>query len=382
MLRNPILKGYQRYNYINDDKHLTWKDLKLQPFNPDYKILEEEDFDRVQEIIDSRSNKNNKQEINTPTKSKLLLSGIVKCGYCGGNLSVDHSITTNKRKDGTIQKSKVMRYVCKRARHLGNREDHACLQFGAKKYEKEAEIVVKDFISKANKEDFVEVLDKFQKENVVQKDSHLAKLKKEIQGDYQELSAIKGLIIKVELGQSKLSFDTVESMLLEQEIKIAEKGKLIESLERETQKEKTKMNEYQEVLEEFDGWLEKYDEAELDTKKMMLSRVIRKISFKKDEIDLELVLPIGNTTPPEDQNRVGMTEDKAKITDLAVHNIPNSHRHRRPGLADRLRDFDECNEACQRRSVDGACGQEHRRKPVLRLLRPTAAPRRRTHRFR
>ncbi|OME49016.1 hypothetical protein BSK59_24875 [Paenibacillus odorifer] len=307
ILRNTIVIGYRRYGHYDSNHILRWENLKTQDFNEKLVIIEKDDFKKTQTIIDGRDvrKKGEKGNQSIPTKSRLLLSGIATCGYCHTNLSVDHSNKKyTKKTDGTVTNTTLYRYTCKTGKSKGKNSSHETSMFGAKKYESEVEIIVKKFIEKINKDDFIKEIDLFNKENVIQKRELLEKNKKEIQSDYQELSAIKNLLIKVELGQTKLSFETVESMLIEQEKKISDKNKLIVQSEIELEIEENQLSNYKQVLNEFDGgWSKRYDENDLDGKKMMLARVIKNLKFRKDEISVDLILPLANIAP-ESENLV------------------------------------------------------------------------------
>jgi site-specific DNA recombinase len=303
MLRNSIVCGYKMYGYF-DDGHINRDAAKTQPFNAEYVIVSKEDFEKVQEIVSSRHlAKREDSDVVVPTKSKLLLSGIVKCGYCGGNLSADYSQKSHKRKDGAISKWYSFRYTCKHGKDKAHVE-HDCSQFGSIKYEEQVENVVKDFIRRIDKQKFVNEMTQFRGTVVDTKKQSLAQLKKEIEEDYTELKAIKGLVVKVELGQSRLSFETVEGMLIDQEKKVAEKNNSIQRLESELGDSSIELDDFRRVLDDLDDWIERYDASDLDTRKMMMARIIKSISFKKDEIDITLILPLEKSIIEEDTSTV------------------------------------------------------------------------------
>ncbi|MGV8956583.1 recombinase family protein [Lactococcus lactis] len=72
------------------------------------KIIDEDTFWTVQKEITKRQIKESQRTNNPrPFQAKYMLSGLMKCGYCGGSI---RTITGNKRLDG----SKPIRYVCDR----------------------------------------------------------------------------------------------------------------------------------------------------------------------------------------------------------------------------------------------------------------------------
>ena len=93
ILGNPVYCGLVKYNdYLFDGLH-----------NP---IISKEIFDKVQVELDKRQQQTYERNNNPrPFQAKYMLSGIVKCGYCGAPLTV---IMGHKRKDG----SRTLRYQC------------------------------------------------------------------------------------------------------------------------------------------------------------------------------------------------------------------------------------------------------------------------------
>ena len=53
---------------------------------PEYRVIDQELFDRVQDIIKPKNRSH--QEIRSMKRPQRLLSGLLKCGYCGGGMTV------------------------------------------------------------------------------------------------------------------------------------------------------------------------------------------------------------------------------------------------------------------------------------------------------
>ncbi|WP_336786877.1 recombinase family protein [Paenibacillus sp. MMO-177] len=294
ILRNPIVCGFRRYGYYKDETHVDMSKVKLQPFNEELVIVSQEDFQKVQDIITTRRLEMtgvSKVDSSTPRKSKLLLSGIAKCGYCGKKLYVKHDKGYNTLANGETSTYHKSKYFCKEGKQLKD-SAHVAIHFGYKKYEGQVEAIVKDFISRIDKDLFMDEINKYQKDIVVTKKQTIDKLKKELEENYQDLKGIRSLRVKVELGQSNMSAEVVEEMMLEQEKLIASKNEQLKKLEAEIGEVGLELSNYHRVMFEMDGWADKYDSADVDTKRMMLSRIIKELHFKKDEIDISLIIPL------------------------------------------------------------------------------------------
>ena len=85
----------------------------VSPQMKELQIIDEMTFERVQMILEQRAVTYDKKcEVARMTKTKLLLSGIMYCGSCGGAMtSMGHSETW-KCKDGTKREAPRPRYVC------------------------------------------------------------------------------------------------------------------------------------------------------------------------------------------------------------------------------------------------------------------------------
>ena len=82
------------------------------PFISRLKIIDENLFDSVQNIIHQRVAKNTERTIPLNTKGKTLLSGNIFCAHCGGRLVVTRYQDRYLRKDGTEYKIDQLKYTC------------------------------------------------------------------------------------------------------------------------------------------------------------------------------------------------------------------------------------------------------------------------------
>ena len=101
ILRNRMYCGY-----------LTAGDI-TSPQLMNLKIIEQEDFDRVQEILEQRVSKNReKSNIALSTKGKGMLSGNIFCAHCGGRMTTMRYRDKYVRKDGSVYEVDQIKYAC------------------------------------------------------------------------------------------------------------------------------------------------------------------------------------------------------------------------------------------------------------------------------
>lgn len=122
ILRNPLYKGY--YTYGKDRTRgkrghtppEEWLYSGIQ--HPELIIIEEAFFDKAQKVREARTpagcRRNNTDTSGCPshTHGRLLLMGLVYCGYCGGRLSNGSAYDKWTTKDGVRHEKIRGRYKC------------------------------------------------------------------------------------------------------------------------------------------------------------------------------------------------------------------------------------------------------------------------------
>lgn len=80
---------------------------------PELQIIPPEQFERARMIMQERSDrKMENPTVSLNTKGKSLISGKVYCGHCGSRLNLTTSGRYRKRKDGSVDTTKRIRYAC------------------------------------------------------------------------------------------------------------------------------------------------------------------------------------------------------------------------------------------------------------------------------
>lgn len=293
ILRNSIYMGHKRYGVVMNgyDKRFDIENMKLQPFNENYVIIPKDIWLKVQKATDQRKNVVSEKE-NYPIKSALLLTGLVRCGYCQRKLTTDYSVKYYSKKDNTLSKYKVLRYVCDHRKSYNTGFEHETMQFGAKKYEFEVIEMIKDTISQINLDSFEQKFQISKLENIKNQKKELEKRYREIKEKENENIALQSLRIKVELGQSKLSSETIEEMMIKCQNDILDMKNSIKKFEEEIIIEQQELSNMQDIKEDLMNWEDTFNKTDIDGKKMMITKIISNIFFKKNEITIDTISPI------------------------------------------------------------------------------------------
>ena len=116
ILKNPIYSGRIAYSKFqaNGNRGRQAKDqwIVAEEINPEWVIVPEDMFNRVQKIIETHKPQVTESVQAAPTGRRLLLSGIIYCGYCKGRLSNGSGYYYWSTKDGARHKKSIPRYKC------------------------------------------------------------------------------------------------------------------------------------------------------------------------------------------------------------------------------------------------------------------------------
>ncbi|MBU7315946.1 recombinase family protein [Paenibacillus oleatilyticus] len=292
LLRNSVYIGYKRFNTVDKNNRIKSKEeILLQPFNPSLVMIEEYKFWKVQEYISNRLTRdfNDTNNANNPTKGRMQFTGIAKCGYCGIKLKADYSIKYHTKKNGEVSRYKVLRYSCNNAKD--NRSPHEIKYFSAKKFENMVEQLIIEFISKLDIKSFEGQSKKFIHDAISKLGKEINQIKNEILKKEKELGMLKAEVTKVIMGESKFSSELLQELILKKEEEIKKDKIRQKEIENELNSAKLEMTNSEKLKEEFFEWKDKYKHAPIEQKKMMYSKIIKELKFKKDNVYLDIALP-------------------------------------------------------------------------------------------
>lgn len=291
MLRNPLYKGIRRYDTNKGKK--SNKDCKLQPFKQELVIIPESKWEKVQVIIDNRNTKrDNKEEvISLPTHSNTLLGGLAFCGYCGAKLmSANSKKKYNRKSDSDVTITNTHQYRCSTKNSRYTNIEHEQSNFGCKKYDAQFEKMILMFISKINKETFIEKEKSYKEKALKDKSKQLNKLEKEVAQKQKELDVLNKEIVKALMNKSEFSKEQLAELIEQQKQEIQEAESKVEEIKLEINDSKKINNAIVDIKNQLEDWDIKYKMADLDKKKMMLSNIIDKVNIKKNKIEIVLNL--------------------------------------------------------------------------------------------
>jgi DNA invertase Pin-like site-specific DNA recombinase len=118
IFRNPIYKGYMSYGkstrksgspIVQDKSDWILSENKIE----ELAIIDEYTWNKVQQLRDGRTrSKREDTSAILQTKSPLLLTGMIHCGYCGSSLSTTYHSKEWTNKDGSKHRIVKPKYRC------------------------------------------------------------------------------------------------------------------------------------------------------------------------------------------------------------------------------------------------------------------------------
>jgi DNA invertase Pin-like site-specific DNA recombinase len=287
IIRNPIYKGQMSYNKSTkkDGNHRVsdteW--VLANTYNPQLQIVTPEIFDKAQLV---RQSHKRDAGINTPTKSPLLLTGFIYCGYCGKPMTVKYRYRQNKSE---VRYKTV--YACMSKATRGADACPGQYTYSKERIERPVLEEVFNYVNKLKNIESKSVDNPLQL-MVRQQEKEINKLIKQNEENEENLSALRKEIGKALLGKSKFDPDTLSVAIQEQESAITDINNRIADLQSQLEQSRNKLNNMDEFANIVTAWEDKFNRADVDTQKAMLAFVVDKIVVYKDNIDITLNMDI------------------------------------------------------------------------------------------
>ena len=260
---------------------------------PHLQVIDLETFEMAQELLRERCTKNKERTAPLNTTGSSLLSGNIFCGHCGARLVV----TTNGKKyvrktDGEVTVKSRTRYVCYNKTRY---KEHCDGQTGytVSKLDAIIHALVRTMFDRFEELPTEAIIEERYAAEIAELQMQLTTAKANLDAQAAEVAAYEAEVIKIIRGESKLNVDLLNKLHEEAKEKatLAERT-VIEMGEKLESSEQVKFA----LKRDFDNiktWSDMYDECDLETKKMILFHMMKKVHIRRDyEIELDLMVDI------------------------------------------------------------------------------------------
>jgi cellobiose-specific phosphotransferase system component IIA len=253
-------------------------------------IIDERTFETAQNIFQQRSRSYKDRCVPLNTKGSSLLSGRVFCGHCGSRLTVTTNGKRYIRKDGVVTTTPRTRYLCyNKTRYPGECDGQS--GYTVRKLDAIIEKLLQGLFR-----NFCDLpKDALVTSRYAEK---IAGYRKQLDGakaDYQsylsETEQYEAEVLKAIRGESQFNPDLLNKLYEEAKSKTDEAFQVIGRLEKQISDGEQMKLSLSEQFEEIRSWADIYDDIDMDAKKMILSRIMKKVSVSRDyEIEVEFTV--------------------------------------------------------------------------------------------
>ena len=242
---------------------------------PHLQIIEPELFEAVQRI---RTNRANEAERTVPRNigGQSLLSGNVFCGHCGARLSLTTNGKSYPCKEDPHRVVKRIRYIC----YGKTRKQTDCngqTGYTAHILDGIIDKLVRQIFAKMKAVPRSEIVGIRYQEKMAERKNLLQSVRADYTKAANELDMLKAEIIKALRGESAFPKELLGTMISESEAKCAKLQKQFEDAQAAYEEGQSLLRSLEKQYNNVISWAEIYDTADLETKKMIVNCLIRRI---------------------------------------------------------------------------------------------------------
>lgn len=249
---------------------------------PHLQIIAPELFEAAQHIRTSRAN-SAEQERRVPlnTRGQSLLAGNVFCGHCGSRLA----LTTNGKaypcKEDAHRIVKRVRYIC----YGKTRKQTECdgqTGYTAHILDGIIDKVVRQIFERMKAIPKSEIVNIRYREKMEERKALLKSAKSDYAKAAAELDTLRAEVIKSLRGESAFSQDLLGSLISDCETKCLEVQHTMEAAQAAYDEGQAMLDALNAQYDDIISWADMYDSASTESKKMIVSCLIRRVEVYRD----------------------------------------------------------------------------------------------------
>ncbi len=320
ILTNPIYAGHTAYKR-RERKNGKYRRLDSEDWvisfeaNEDILIIDGAIWNRTQEKRKMRGNKYKKsladKDVTVIKRNDgvLPLVDVIHCGYCGCKL-VNGSKYNYWTIKGTGEKrsSKIAIYKCQDAwQGIPHVKTDS---YRADKIEPIIFEALAKYVGKlqSNENIFVEIT-KNQNSERKQKEKELTKAKKELEETNRKISVMQSNIPNAMTGEYPLTLEELVAIINEHKEKAKIQTSNVQKIELEIKDVSVTINEWEDIKTKIPTWQNVFLNADVETKRVLVNRLIERIDVKKDEVIIRFKINLNDFFhQPRISDGFGVTE--------------------------------------------------------------------------
>lgn len=305
ILKNPIYMGYPCINRRVNHGSFTRLDRRDWIYSEEQVqelvIIQPELWEKAQEIREARkakintskefSSKQYEEQYQVPfsTRGKLSLIGFTYCGYCGKRLKNGSYANHWTTKAGEKKVSFVGRYCCPE-----KCKERAC--YSQSYLEEIVFSVVESYMERLKNIDVSKEIDKMYSEQSRQTEKELQKIQKEKRKLQQDIETLEEKIPEAIRGDYYFSAEQLSSIIKEKQQTLIDVDKKVKEVKQALADSKLQRSDMEQFICMVPNWKEEFQNADVQTKQMLLSTIIDKITVKDMDINIKFKIRLDDYT--------------------------------------------------------------------------------------
>lgn len=258
---------------------------------PELQIVDENTFNRVQEILDQRmSTYNEERTIALNTRGATLLSGNIFCGHCGTRMVTSKYNAHYTRKDGSEYNVSKDKYVCGKKAH-GSKSCEGSTCYISDIVDKEVEDVLHQYFENIKGTPQEKAVEKKYRAKIAACNDNKKTLTIENDKLTKQLQALNLEIANALVGESNFTPDQLSKAIEVVQIKLEDTNIQLAQITKELSDKKESMSKIGYYYDQFRNWADEFENASDEERKMIAGQLIHKVKvFKEYRIEIDFNL--------------------------------------------------------------------------------------------
>uniref|UniRef100_UPI003FF14935 recombinase family protein n=1 Tax=Anaerobutyricum hallii TaxID=39488 RepID=UPI003FF14935 len=304
ILTNPIYAGYTAYKRREKKENGKSKRLDSSEWilseepNPELQIISPDDWNLVQIKRKQRGMKyrtapqNKGVKVIARNEGMLPLIDVIYCGYCGCKCTNGSKYNYWTIKDtGERRASRQAIYKCQDA--WQGVPHYKVYQFKAEKIEKIVFQAIAEYIDKLQEnEDIFEQISENGRKAKKEKAKELSREQERLKHIQQKISVMEDKIPEAMLGEYPVPVDKLVDLIEKQRQEKEQQEKVIAEKQKELDGADVSFNEWDSLRMQIPTWKDVFLNADNPTKRVLVNKLIEKISVKEDEVVIRFKINI------------------------------------------------------------------------------------------
>lgn len=281
---NRILRNYTYTGYYR-------KGGKKSCFLEHLKIIDEDIYEEAQKILEARNIVNcRKSNIAYTTRGASLLSGNIYCAHCGCRM---HAVSYQDPvilADGTKKTYRSIKYICpNRARNRGKCDGQS--QYAAHKVDEVVLAVLHGLLKEIHVSERDSTIQERYEVELKKKKAVYVSLQKQYEKEQAKMARLVAEVGNVLVGDSSFDLETINKSIQQSKEALNEYERKIPLALKDLNDKKGVLATLDHFYDEFRGWVDTFDSATQEEKKMILCRLFDRIIIGRD-YHIEFVLNV------------------------------------------------------------------------------------------